>query len=201
MSNNHGSGWANPGPAGLVALAIACFTFYAVLGGKITGEGSPLLFLGCWLIGGFVVQLCVGLIELREGAVLGGNVFLFFSAFFMLVGGLEFIFEFFAGVHGWTINAGVDGWAWLVLFSILVFYTVAYLKEAPAILGLAVLILTVGVFFVTFSKLGMLGPSSHAYAAYCLLITGIMAIYVSSAIVLNNAFGRVVLPVGSPIIK
>jgi hypothetical protein len=200
MSNNHGSGWANPGPAGLVALAIACFTFFAVLSGKCTGEGNPLLFLGIWLIGGFVVQLCVGLIELKEGNLLGGNTFLFFSAFFMLVGGLEFIFEFFAGVHGWKINAGVDGWAWLVLFLILIPFTIAFLKQTAASLGLAVVILFVGVFFVTFSKLGMLGASAHTYAAWCLLIAGILALYTSGATVLNGAFGRTVLPVGSPLI-
>lgn len=199
--SNEKVGWANPSPAGLVALAIACFTFFAVLSGRCTGEGNPLLFLGIWLIGGFVVQLVVGLIDLAEGNLLGGNTFLFFSAFFMLVGGLEFIFEFFAGVHGWKINAGVDGWAWLVLFLILIPYTIAFMKQTAASLGLAVLILFVGVFFVTFSKLGMLGASAHTYAAWCLLIAGILALWTSGAIILNNAFGRTVMPVGSPIIK
>jgi len=62
MSGN--SSWANPAPAGLVALAVACFTFYAILTGKVDGTAAPLL--GCWIIGGFVVQLIVGLIELME---------------------------------------------------------------------------------------------------------------------------------------
>lgn len=200
MSNNS-TGWANPSPAGLVALAIACFTFFAVLSGRTAGaEGSPLLFLGIWLIGGFVVQLCVGLIDLAEGNLLGGNTFLFFSGFFMLVGGLEFIFEFFAGVHGWKINTGVDGWAWLVMLLVLVPYTIAFLKQTAASLGLAVLILFVGVIFVTFSKLGMMGAYAHTYAAWCLLVTGILAIYTSGAIILNNAYGRTVLPVGNPIL-
>lgn len=195
-SNDHG--WANPGPAGLVALAIACFTFYAILGGKVTGAAIP--FLGIWLLGGFVVQLVVGIIELREGNLLGGNTFLFFSSFFMLVGGLEFLLEYFAGINGWKLDPAIDGYAWLVMFIILIPYTIAFLKQTAATLGIAVLVLFVGVFFVTFIKMGMLGPNAHAYAAYCLLIAGIFAVYTSGAIVLNGAYRRTILPVGGPIL-
>ena len=111
MSGN--SSWANPAPAGLVALAVACFTFYAILTGKVDGTAAPLL--GCWIIGGFVVQLIVGLIELMEDAVTGGNIFLFFSAFFMLVGGLEFFVKVYSQkLTGIAVDTrdrrmGVDG--------------------------------------------------------------------------------------------
>ena len=72
--------WANPATAGLTALAIVCTAFFAVLTGIVPHTATPML--GCWMIGGFVVQFVVALIELRSGAVLGGNVFLLFSAFF-----------------------------------------------------------------------------------------------------------------------
>ncbi|MEI6856984.1 hypothetical protein [Psychrilyobacter sp.] len=35
--------WSNPTPAGLVALAVACFCFFAILSGKVTHDAMPLL--------------------------------------------------------------------------------------------------------------------------------------------------------------
>lgn len=199
MSSNEHGGWANPAPAGLVALAIACFTFYAILGGKVDHSAGPLL--GIWLLGGFIVQLTVGIIELKTGQVTGGNVFLFFSAFFMLVGGMEFLFKFFAGVNGWALDARIDGWAWLVLFIILILWTPAYLKQSPLAMGLCVLALDVAVFFVAFMDLTLIARTYASVAAFFLLIAGILGIYVASAIVLNTAFSKTVLPMPGPMLK
>ncbi|MCR4400001.1 MAG: GPR1/FUN34/YaaH family transporter [Syntrophomonadaceae bacterium] len=190
-------GWANPGPAGLTALAVACFTFYAVLSGKVDHSCVPLL--GCWLIGGFVVQLLVGIIELMEGVTLGGNVFTFFAAFFMLTGGIEFFVKYLGAVNGLTIDARIDGWAWIVLFVTLWLWTPAYLKTGPLALNIVVLALDVATPFVAFRDLGMADPaSSAAWAANFLLIAGIFGIYVAAGIILNTAFGKTILPLGKP---
>ncbi|MEQ8173982.1 MAG: GPR1/FUN34/YaaH family transporter [Syntrophomonadaceae bacterium] len=198
MSSGEG-GWANPGPAGLTALAVACFTFYAVLCGKVPGSALP--FLACWLMGGFVVQLVVGIIELREGALLGGNVFLFFSGFFMLEGALEFWVETLGKAD--KAGAAIGGWAWLVLLITLVLWTAPYMKTSPAALSLAVIVLDIGVFFVTCDKLKILMDPHAAgmYGGYCLLITGILGIYVAAGIQINSAFGKQILPLGGPMIK
>lgn len=127
---SHGHAPANPGPAGLVALAMACFTFYAVHTGKVEGSAIPLL--GIWLIGGFVVQVIVGVMELNHGNIVGGNIFTFFSAFFMLVTGLELIFKYFAGIYGWAVDARIDGWAWLALSIALITWTPGILSHRLA---------------------------------------------------------------------
>lgn len=201
MSNEHGGGWANPGPAGLVALAIACFTFFSIFAGKVGHGAIPLL--GCWLIGGFVVQLTVGIIELREGALLGGNIFLFFSAFFMLAGGLEmFVKAYFNTVGGAPLDGRIDGWAWTVLVIILIFWTFAYLKTAPAVLSLCVIVLDIGVIPVPLMDLGLMSKAAGApVAAYGLLGAGILGMYVATAIILNTAFGKTILPMPGPILK
>jgi len=198
MSSEQG-GWANPGPAGLAALAVACFTFYAVLCGKVPGSALP--FLACWLMGGFVVQLVVGIIELREGALLGGNVFLFFSGFFMLEGALEFWVETLGKAD--KAGAAIGGWAWLVLLLTLVLWTAPYLKTSPASLSLAVVMLDIAVFFVTCDKLKILMDPHQAgmIGGYFLLATGILGIYVAAGIQINSAFGKQILPLGAPIIK
>lgn len=199
MSGN--GGWANPAPAGLTALAVACFTFFAVLTGKVEHSCIPLL--GCWLLGGFVVQLVVGLIELKEGATTGGNVFLFFSAFFMLVGGIEFFVKgYFGTVHGAPIDTRIDGWAWLVLFITLILWTPAYLKQSPMVMGLLVLLLDVAVFFVAMTDLAWMDKSVYGpLAGDFLLGSGICGIYVAAAIILNTAFGKSVIPMPGPIMK
>lgn len=192
-------GWANPGPAGLTALAIACFTFFAVLTGKVDHSCIPLL--GCWLLGGFVVQLIVGLVELMEGVLIGGNVFTFFAAFFMLTGGLEFFVKYAGALNGWTMDARIDGYAWVVLSITLIVWTFGYLKTAPLALNLAVLCLDVACPLVALRDLGLAGPAAGAMAGNFLLLAGIFGIYVAGGIILNTTFGKTILPLGSPVIK
>lgn len=195
------TGWANPGPAGLVALAVACFTFFALLTGKVDPGAFPLL--GCWLLGGFVVQLIVGVIELREGQVTGGNVFTFFCAFFMLVGGLEFFVKYFAAANAWSIplNTLIDGYAWAALAIAIVLWTPAYFK-APLILSIAVVILDVGVVLVALTDLQLIDKAVFSpIAGWALLFAGILGLYVASAIVLNTAYGKSILPMPGPISK
>jgi len=192
-------GWATPGPAGLVALAVACFGFYAILTGTVKGTAAPVL--GIWLIGGFVVQIAVALIELKNGHVTGGNVFLFFSAFFMLVGGMEFIFKYFVALNAWKVDFTMDGWLWLPLFIALILWTPAYLKESPAVMSLVVLCLDVTVFFVTFMDMGKLAHHFAPTAGYFALTAGFGALWVASAGILNTAFGKTILPMPGPMIK
>lgn len=196
MSKEHG--WASPAPAGLVALAVACFTFFAVLTGKVDHSCIPLL--GCWLIGGFIVQLIVGIIELMEGNTTGGNVFTFFAAFFMLVGGLEFFVKFMAHINAWQIDTRIDGWAWAALAIALLMWTPAYFK-APRLLTCAVLALDVAVPIVALLDLKLVGPAMAPVAGYALLIAGLLALYISTAIVINTAYAKEVLPMPGPFIK
>lgn len=77
----HEHSFATPAPAGLAALAVACFGFGAVFLGKVDISGYPLL--AAWLIGGGIVQYTTAVMELKDHNITGGNVFLFFSAFFM----------------------------------------------------------------------------------------------------------------------
>jgi succinate-acetate transporter protein len=200
MSSNNQAAWANPAPAGLVSFALACVSFFGLLSGNVNHSAIPLL--GCWLIGAFIVQIVVAVIELREGAILGGNVFLFFAAFFCFTGGLEFFVKaYFNTVGGQPIDTTIDGYAWAVLTSSLVLWTPAYLKKSTAVMGLLVVVTDVGICFVTLMDLKILAPSYGVVAAYALLIAGILGIYLAAAMQLQAAFGRAILPIPGPIIK
>ncbi|MFZ5641963.1 MAG: acetate uptake transporter family protein [Bacillota bacterium] len=195
--SGHGNGWANPGPAGLVALAMACFIFFAIQTGRVTGAAIGLM--GIWLIGGFVVQIIVGVIEIKEGNTTGGNVFTYFSAFFMLVTGLELLFKFYAGIYGWKIDARVDGYAWLALSSALTLWAPAYLKS-PKSLMMIVIALLPAVWIVTFTDMGVWPKTLVPIAGWFLFAAGWLGLYTSAAVILNTAFNRTVLPTGQPVI-
>jgi len=190
--------WSNPTPAGLVALAIACFGFFALLSGKVTDAAVPLL--GIWLIGGFVVQLVVAILDLKGGNATGGNTFLFFSAFFMLVGGLEMLLKFNMANNNIILDARIDGWAWLVLTIVMYLWTPAFFKT-PLVLNLIVFALNIALPFITLMDLGILSSDFAFIPAWALLIAGILGIYLSAAMIVNGAFGREIYPMPGPIIK
>jgi succinate-acetate transporter protein len=180
---------ANPTAAGLVALAVACFCFFALLEGHVDASARPLI--GCWLIGGFVVQVIVGLMDLKEGNHAGGNTFLFFSAFFMLATGMEMLLR----STGIAVDAHIDGWAWAALAIVMILWLPAFFKKI-GILSFIVLFVAIALPFIALRDLGhteALGVLAHI-PAYALLIAGLLAIYLCSAIVVNKAFGKKIYP-------
>jgi len=184
--------WSNPTPAGLVALAVACFCFFALLNGLIEPSAMPLI--GCWLIGGFVVQAIVAILDLKGGNSTGGNTFLFFCAFFMLVGGLAMFFKYSAIVSGAPLDARIDGYAWAALTLTMLLWTPAFLKPF-SLLSLIVIALDVALPVITLIDLQIL-PGSFAFIpAYALLAAGLIGIYLSAAIVVNTARGKKFYPV------
>ena len=184
--------WSNPTPAGLVALAVACFCFFAMLNGNV--EKSALPLIGCWLLGGFVVQLIVGLLDLKGGNFAGGNTFLFFSAFFMLVGGLEMFVKYNGIVSGITLDGRVDGYAWIALTISLVAWTPAFFKTF-SLLSLIVLFVDVALPFIALIDLKILPASFSVIPAYALLLAAVLAIYLSAALIVNTTFGKKIYPV------
>ena len=184
--------WANPTPAGLVALAVACFCFFALLNGFVEKSAMPLV--GCWLLGGFAVQVIVGMLDLKGGNHAGGNTFLFFSAFFMLVGGLEMFVKYGALTAGTPADGRIDGYAWLALTIAIYLWTPAFLKSF-SLLSLVVLALDAALPFIFLVDLKVLPAAYSPIAAYALLAAGAIALYLGAAQVVNTAFGRKVYPV------
>lgn len=187
--------WANATAAGLVGLAVACFCFFALLGGHVEKTAMPLV--GCWLLGGFAVQIIVAIVDLKSGALAGGNTFLFFSAFFMLVGGIEMFVKYNSMVTGAGVDTRVDGYAWLALTLVTYLWTPAFFKPFN-LLSLVVLGLDVALPFITLTDLKVLPPVFSNVAAYALLAAGVVAIYLSAAMVVNGTYGKTIYPVIKP---
>jgi len=195
---SHVKEWANPTPAALVALALICFCFFALLTGRISHEATPLLAI--WLACSFIVQIISAILDLKDGNISGGNVFLFFSCFFMLASGLEMFLKFYMGHAGIILDPRIDGWAWLALTFVLWLWTPAFFK-APLFLTFIVFGVDIAAPVISFMDLGLIPKTSGAIAGWALLIAGSIAIYLCSAMVVNGVFGRKLYPLPGPIIK
>lgn len=195
IMENKVTNWANPTPAGLVALAVACFCFFALLNGHVDKPGA-LPLMGCILMGGFFIQIVVAVLDLKSGAIAGGNTFLFFSAYFMLVSGAEMFLKAGGGVDG-----KIDGWLWLCLGIALILWTPAFFKS-PAILTGIVILIDLAIPFIAFSDLTVLkDPVYLQIAGWLLLFAGILGIYLSAAMVVNGTFGKTIFPNPGPLYK
>ena len=149
--------------------------------------------LGCWLVGGFVIQIVVGIIDLKNRNLAGGNLFLFFSGFFMLTGGLEMFLKYKAIMEGNPLDGRLDGYAWLVLFLIVLLWTPAFCTKF-SLLSIVVIVVDVALPLIAFSDMGLIPKSTQVIAGWCLLISGSVSIYYSSAVVVNGVYGRKIYP-------
>ncbi len=200
--HNHEHAFVTPAPAGLGALSVACFGFGAVFIGEVGLGGLPLLF--AWLIGGGIVQYTAAVIELKDKNITGGNVFLFFSAFFMFGAAFSVLMKFLllSGYFGEIKPlATVEGWCWMAGAGFLTAVTPAYIKTAPSLMAILVILLDVVLWMIVLLDLGIIAASLKPFVGYMLIVSGWIGIYIVAAIVNNTVFGRPVLPFPGPLVK
>jgi len=199
MSDQHT--FVSPAPAGLAALAVACFGFGAVFTGKVSTGGLPLLAM--WLVGGGIVQYTVAVMELKDHNMTGGNAFLFFSAFFMFGAALSTLAKFLmlTGVFGDIApSTVVEGYCWAAGAAFLTLVTPAYLRS-PTPLFLIVLLVDVVLWMIVGLDLAILDSSLKPVVGYLLFVAGFIALYLAGAIVNNHIFGRTVMSTFGSILK
>lgn len=198
MSQEHS--FANPGPCGLGALVIACFTFFALLTGQVGHNAYPIL--AAWLIGGFICQFTTGLIELKDHNMVGGNVFTFFAAFFMLTTAIRLATAYGLEEMGFHFDARINGWAWLAGAAFLIAVTPNYLKSSKLFFFLVVLVdIALACLVPVDMKLTYLPLSILAQTAgWSLFIAGWIGVYLIAAVTMNTHFAKQILPIAKPFI-
>jgi succinate-acetate transporter protein len=199
MTMDHQHSFANPGPAALGAYAVAVFGFGPVFLGKVGLNGLPLL--AAWLVGGGIVQLTAAIIELKDHNLTGGNVFLYFSGFFMFAAALSVFAKFMMLSKGIKPDAYIEGWLWAAGSGFLIAMTPSYAKSNAA-LFILVLAVDVALVLISLLDLGLANPAVFKpIVGYILIGTGVIALYLIAAIATNTTFGRTVLPIPKPFIE
>lgn len=185
------SGVADPAPLGLAAFALTTFAFSVVNAGLL-GEEAVNHFIPLALIYGGLAQFVAGMWEFRNQNTFAATGFTSYGAFWIALGILEIfgrqlgiaeeqlpvalawtflawaIFTLYMWLGSWGVNAAL-GVTFTLLLATFILLSAAEFTEATAILRIA---------------------------GYVGIVTAIAAWYVSAADVLNDTYGRTVLPVG-----
>lgn len=198
MAQEHS--FASPAPAGLAALAVACFGFAATFLGMVTVEGLPLL--AAWLIGGCLVQYTTAVMELKDHNITGGNVFLFFAAFFMLAAALSTISKFFMIKFGMKPAVHVEGWMWMAGAGFLTIVTPAYARASSLFFTIVVMVDAI-LWMLVGLDTGWYGDPTivKPIIGWGLVVVGWIGIYFAGAGTCNAVYGKQVYPIPKPLIN
>lgn len=186
--------YGNPLPLGLLGYGMST-VLLSLANAGVYELGSMVLAMAV-LFGG-IAQTIVAILSFRRNdsfavTAFGGYSFLWLTFAFLLIG----------QQNGWwpTANSGTAmGW-YLFLWAIFTFGLLIGSLLAPRVLSLVLALTTILLLLLAVSSwmgnatLGQLGGWEG-------VATGASAIYLAFAFLLNEMYGRTVLPVGNPLVR
>jgi succinate-acetate transporter protein len=184
---------ANPGPLGLAGFGLTTCVLSAINAGLLPHEALPVVVPLAFAYGG-VAQIIAGILEFRTGNTFGMVAFASYGLFWWWFALLQ-----------WTVGAGwlkapppTAGGTVLLMWGIftLLMWIVSF-RLNKAVFSIFLLL------WITFFLLaaGDFGMGTGQIGGYVGLLTGIDALLVAFVEVLNATAGRVVIPLGDPILK
>jgi len=179
---------ANPAPLGLMGFGMTTVLLNLHNAG-LWGIGSMILAMG--LFYGGVAQVIAGIMEFKKGNTFGTTAFTSYGLFWMTL-----VFLLMAPKLGWWEAAPKGALvAYLVmwgLFTFFLFISTLRLNRAVQVifLSLTVLFFLLAIRDATGSS--TIGTIAGIEGIFC----GCSAIYLAMAEVMNEYYGRVVLPIG-----
>lgn len=188
----------DPTALGLFGLAMVTL----VASSQKLGITSGLSYVIPWAVFlGALAQLVAGILDYKKGNVFGGTAFCAYGFFWM---GMATSWLINMGAFGEALQAGVDtgqmGFAFLGYLIMTIFLTVGAMETNKVLFLIFFFIdlLFLGLTVSTFVKEGALHEGMHMLAAVSEMIIALLSFYGSGANVLNNHFGRSLLPIGKP---
>ncbi|MDP4270925.1 MAG: acetate uptake transporter [Bacteroidota bacterium] len=188
---------ADPTPLGLTGLAMV--TLVAASQKLGWTEGLSMVIPWAIFLGGFA-QLMACVYDFKHNNLFGSTAFGVYGFFWLSVGTTWLIK---LGVFGAALAQTVDvhqlGFAFLGYLIISLFITVASFRTNKVLIAIMVLIdvLFLGLMMSSFE----MGEIWHSIAAWSELVISLLGFYGAGANLLNKFYGRVMLPVGSPVMK
>ena len=181
---------ADPGPLGLAAFALTTFLLSVVNAHWTNGNSAGTAFLGYALAYGGIAQLLAGMWEFRRGNVFASTAFSSYGAFWI---GL------FIWIRVAPAATGHDlGW---ILFAFAIFNAYMLLMATQVNLAVFLVFLTLQLTEILLAVGNFTSSVSVAQAGgYVGVLTALVAWYTSAAGVSAGIGGRILLPVGRPLI-
>jgi uncharacterized protein len=182
---------ADPAALGLAGFAATTMVLSCFNAGFLPSSGEKVVLPLALFYGG-LAQLLAGMWEFRKGNTFGATAFSSYAAFWISFAAyVQFVVPALGGTSAAAPYTGLYLLAWTIFTA---YMAIASLRTNVAIAAVLVLL------FVTFLllTLGEFGISALAtVGGYLGLATALAAWYASAAVVTNETWGRVVLPVGA----
>jgi hypothetical protein len=189
---------ADPAALGLAGFALTTF----LLSGHNASFIPDLIWVGFALFYGGLAQFCAGMWEFRNRNVFGATAFSTYGGFWMGIGIFVVLAEttgFLGGYKGADITNAL---AWFIL-SFAIFNTYMLIGSMRVNMAVFLVFLTLEITEILLA-IGTFNLS-HGGTQWWLhaggwvgILTAAVAWYTSAAVVWNNQAGRIVLPVGRP---
>ena len=177
---------ANPAPLGLMAFGMTT-VLLNLANANAYPLGSPIIAMG--LFYGGLAQIVAGALEFRKGNTFGMTAFLSYGLFWE-----SFAFIVLFGAMGLATFTSASLAAYLFLwgvFTLLMFVGTLRLNGALMFVFGSLFVL----FFLLAAGNAFNNSSILTFAGYEGVICGLSAMYTSIAEILNEVYGRVVLPI------
>jgi len=183
---------ANPAPLGLMGFGMTT-VLLNIHNTGIFALGTMILAMGIFY--GGIAQLIAGIMEYQKGNTFGVTAFTSYGLFWLSFVGLLVLPEFVTSFD--APDGTAMGWYLFLwgLFTMLMF--IGTLKKNT---GLQLVFFTLFVLFYLLA-LEEWGFFDSIWVGIEGIICGLSAIYLAMAEVINETYGKTVLPVGKPLLK
>jgi len=185
---------ANPAPLGLMGFGMTTVLLNIHNAGAFT-LGSMILAMGIFY--GGIAQIIAGILEYRKGNTFGVTAFTSYGLFWFSFVGLVIIPNIVPGVNAPGDNAlGSYLFMWGLFTGLMFISTLKKPKALQFVFGsLTILfwLLALGHFLEN--------PDIIKFAGFEGIICGMSAVYLAMAEVMNETYGKAILPIGGPTIK
>jgi succinate-acetate transporter protein len=184
------SAWGDPLALGLASFGISALVLAAVNSGWVAATATPgVLCLALAL--GFFTELVAGVICFTRGETFAGTVFVAYAGFWLSYALLVWIFLPQVVAAGGPVSQLV-GW-FLLAWSIFTTYMLlAAVRTTTTILAIFAL-LTLTFWLLTIGTFAGSTALSHT-SGYVLLVDAALALFLSAAAIVNDTWGRIVIP-------
>jgi len=184
---------ANPAPLGLMGFGMTTVLLNLHNAGFFA-LGTMILAMGIFY--GGIAQIIAGILEYRKGNTFGVTAFTSYGLFWLTLVGLLIIPKIVPGFEGpgdTAMGSYLFMWG---LFTFLMF--ISSLKHPKA---LQFVFGSLTILFWLLALGHFIDPVYGKIGGYEGIICGLSAIYLAMAQVMNETFGKTILPIGGPTIK